>query len=76
MSPDRILEIVSGKHGLTADAALPPERHCQHPAGDVVALQTDADLTVTECTVGAKVKKRIHPLVVRGNTDERPEKLP
>jgi hypothetical protein len=41
-----------------------------------VALQTDDDLTIAECTAGAEVKKRVHPVVVRGIRDARPEKLP
>ncbi len=60
--PNRISEIVNGKRGITADTALRLARYFKTTPETWMALQTEYDLRVAERTVGAEVKKRVHPV--------------
>jgi len=59
--PGRISEIVNGKRGITADAALRLARYFSVSPETWMGLQTEHDLRVAAQPLGKQIEKRVHP---------------
>ena len=59
--PNRISEIVNGKRAITVDTALRLERYFGIEAQFWLNLQTEFDLRIIKCKIGADIVKRIIP---------------